>query len=100
MLWGQPWSRKRLTEAWSYERKTNPALRPLLDADLVLHGLRGHVCVRLYRAGCTTRDVAELVGMSEPMVARYTRISIQKENAIAAILKLEPRNPLNSKVST
>lgn len=99
-IWGQPWTRKRLTEAWSYERKTNPALRALLDADLVLHGLRGHACVRLYRAGCTTRDVAELVGMSEPMVARYTRLSVQKENAIAAVLKLEPRNPLNLKVST
>src|SRR5262249_36384382 len=57
-IWGQPWTRKRLTEAWSYERKTNPALRALLDADLVLHGLRGHACVRLYRAGCATRDVA------------------------------------------
>jgi integrase len=99
-MWGMAWTRKQLTEAWSYERKTNPALKPLLDADCVLHGLRGHACVRLYRAGCTTRQVAELVGMSEPMVARYTRLSVQKENALAAVLKLEPRNPLNLKIST
>jgi hypothetical protein len=66
-----------------YERKTNPDLRPLRDAGLVRHGLRGHACVRFYRAVCTTRQVADVVGMSEPMVARYTRLSIQKENALA-----------------
>ena len=88
-MWGMPWTRKRLTEAWSYEVKTNPDLRGLREAGLVLHGLRGHACVRLYRAGCTTRQVADMVGMSEPMVARYTRLSIQKENALAAVIHLE-----------
>jgi len=87
--WGEPWRRQQLTEAWNYERDRNPALRPLRDAGLVLHGLRGHACVRLYRAGCTTRQVADMVGMSEPMVARYTRLSVQKENAIAAVIQLE-----------
>jgi integrase len=97
---GQPWLRERLSEQWTYERNHNEALRPLRDAGLVLHGLRGHACVRLYRAGCTTKEVAELVGMSEPMVARYTRKSVQKENALAAILRLEPRNPLKLKNTT
>ena len=87
--WGEPWTRKQVTEAWSYEVKTNVALYQLRDAGLVLHGLRGHACVRLYRAGCTTRQVADMVGMSEPMVARYTRLSIQKENALAAVYQLE-----------
>jgi integrase len=97
--WGEPWDRQQLTEAWSYERKTNPALRPLLDADLVLHGLRGHACVRLYRAGLNSRDVSVLVGMSVPMVERYCRLSDQKKNALAAVLKIEPHKPLNLKVS-
>jgi integrase len=97
---GQPWLRERLSEQWTYERNHNEALRPLRDAGLVLHGLRGHACVRLYRAGANTRQVADMVGMSEPMVARYTRKSVQKENAIAAIFKLEPRNPLKLKNTT
>jgi integrase len=96
--WGLPWERQQLTEAWNYERRHNPALSDLRK--LVLHGLRGHACVRLYGAGCTTKQVADMVGMSEPMVARYTRLSVQKENALAVVLKLEPRNPLNSKVSS
>ncbi len=85
--WGDPWTRQQLTNAWTYERDTNPHLAPLKG--LVLHGLRGHACVRLYRSGCTTRMVADMVGMSEPMVARYTRLSVQKENALAAVYQLE-----------
>jgi integrase len=84
---GRPWTREALTAAWNYERETNVELRELRE--LVLHGLRGHACVRLYRAGCTTRQVADMVGMSEPMVARYTRLSVQKENASAAVIHLE-----------
>ena len=30
-----------------------------------------------------------MVGMSEPMVARYTRLSVQRENAMAAVYHLE-----------
>lgn len=84
-----PWGRKQLTQAWTYERDTNPALAPLKAAGLVLHGLRGHACVRLLRAGANTRQIADMVGMSEPMVARYTRLSAQKENASAAVYHLE-----------
>jgi integrase len=87
--WGQPWTRQRLTNAWSYERDTNPHLLELKKAGLVLHGLRGHACVRLLRAGANTRQVADMVGMSEPMVARYTRFSEQKANALAAVYHLE-----------
>jgi hypothetical protein len=64
-------------------------LKPLRG--LVLHGLRGYACVRLYRAGCMTREVAEFVGMSLGMVERYCRLSIQKENAMAAVIRLEGR---------
>ena len=86
---GRPWTRKDLTEAWSYERETNPALAPLKAAGLVLHGLRASACVRLRRAGATIPQIADMVGMSEEMVARYCRFSIQKENAVAALYHLE-----------
>lgn len=92
---GRPWTRSKLTFAWWYERDNNPALAPLRacgpdkDKPLVLHGLRGHACVRLLRAGATTRQVSDMVGMSEQMVGRYTRFSVQRDNASAAVINLE-----------
>jgi integrase len=86
---GQPWTRRNLSHVWGYERDTNPLLAPLKEAGLVLHGLRGTACVRLLRAGANTRQVSDVVGMSEAMVARYTRFSEQKENATAAVLHLD-----------
>lgn len=84
---GTPWARTALSNAWDYERSTNPALASLVD--LVLHGLRGTACVRLRRAGATIAQIADMVGMSEQMVARYCRFSIQRENAAAAVYHLE-----------
>jgi len=86
---GQPWTRQHLSHAWGYERDTNPLLAPLKQAGLVLHGLRGTACVRLLRAGANTRQISDMIGMSEEMVARYTRFSEQKENATAAVLHLD-----------
>jgi integrase len=84
---GIPWTRKALTWAWIVERDGNLALRPL--AGLVLHGLRATACVRLLRAGANTRRIADMVGMSEPIVGRYCRFSVQRENASAAVLYLD-----------
>lgn len=91
---GSAWTRKELTDAWTYHRETNPDLAPLRkagpdDRPLVLHGLRGTACVRLKRAGATTAQIADMVGMSEEMVANYCRFSLQKENAVAAVYNLE-----------
>ncbi len=92
---GTPWTRPALTNAWAYERDNNPALAPLRacgpdkDSPLVIHGLRGHACVRLLRAGATTRQISDMVGMSEEMVANYTKFSVQRDNASAAVFHLE-----------
>jgi integrase len=91
---GSAWTRKELTQAWAYERETNPDLASLRSAGpdgrpLVMHGLRGTACVRLKRSGATTAQIADMVGMSEEMVARYCRFSLQKENAVAAVYNLE-----------
>lgn len=90
---GSPWYGEQLGHAWRYQRDTRPALEPLRNVTaagisekgLVLHGLRGTACVRLLRRGANTRQIADMVGMSEPMVARYTRFSKQRENATAAV---------------
>lgn len=92
---GRLWTRKALTEAWTYQRETNAAFAsyrlcgPDLDRPLVLHGLRGHACVVLVRAGANTRQISDMVGMSEEMVKSYTKLSEQRQNAVAAVIHLE-----------
>lgn len=92
---GGAWTPDALSDAWSYHRDHNPALAllrligPDKDRPAVMHGLRGHACVVLLRAGANTRQIADMVGMSEAVVARYTRFSLQQENASAAVYHLE-----------
>jgi len=82
-------TRPELTKTWAYERDTNPHLAKHKELGLVMHGLRGHACVSLLRAGCNTRQIADMVGMSEKTVLRYTRLSSQRQNATAAVHLLE-----------
>lgn len=79
------WTCDQITAAWVRHRDSNPHLEPVKLAGLVIHGLRGHACVRLVRVGATTRQVSDWVGMSEAMVKSYTKLSDQKENALAAV---------------
>lgn len=86
---GAVWNRKMLTSAWTYHRDHTPELAAHKEAGLVLHGLRGTACVRLRRAGANVPQIADMVGMSVEMVARYCRFSLQRENAVAAVFHLE-----------
>lgn len=93
---GRPWAtRNALSMAWTGHRQTNRKLEELwyLGPDheqrARLHGLRGYACVQLLRSGANTRQISDMVGMSEPMVANYTRFSLQKSNAVAAVIHLE-----------
>jgi integrase len=90
---GQPWTRQQLSDQWLRERNTRPALAPLKEARLRLHGLRATAVVRLRRAGATTGQIADMVGMSELMVNRYCRFSKQRDNALAAVHYLD-RTPV------
>jgi integrase len=86
---GQPWTRAQLSDQWLRERENRVALAPLKAEGLVLHGLRATAVVRLRRAGANTGQIADMVGMSEVMVKRYTRFSVQRENALAAVHYLD-----------
>jgi integrase len=86
---GQPMTRPQLSDQWLRERDTNAALAPLATAGLSMHGLRATACVRLRRAGAHTGQIADMVGMSELMVKRYCRFSLQRENALAAVVYLD-----------
>ena len=63
----------------------------------MLHGLRATAVVRLRRAGATIPQIADMVGMSAPMVARYCRFSVQRENALAAVHYLDKNKPERKK---
>lgn len=86
---GMPFTRPQFTDAWRRARKGLAALISLKEAGLVMHGLRATAVVRLSRAGATTRQIADMVGMSEKMVARYCRFSVQRENALAAVRHID-----------
>jgi len=82
---GQPYTRPQLSWNWNEERDTNENLEPLKEAGLVLHGLRATAVVRARRRGAKVLQISDMFGMSEPMVARYSRLADQRENALAAV---------------
>jgi integrase len=82
---GTPYSREMLSWHWYKERATNDRLKALEDARLVLHGLRATAVVRLRKAGARTLQIADMIGMSEPMVARYSRLADKVDRALAAV---------------
>jgi integrase len=94
---GAAWTRPVLSQQWIRERGSNPALAPLLAAGRVIHGLRATACVRLNRSGATARQIADTVGMSIQTVEKYLRKSVQRDNALAAVLHLDRANSARTK---
>lgn len=88
---GTPFERNGLSKAWGLERAHNEALVPLRDAGLVLHGLRGTCVVRRRKGGMSQLQIGNMIGMSEPMVARYSRLADQVDMALAAVHQLNAR---------
>lgn len=80
---GRAFTRPQLSDQWLRERDTNVALAAIREAGLVMHGLRGTAVVRLRRAGVPVALICDMVGMSPQMVARYSRFSVQRDNAVA-----------------
>lgn len=87
---GRVWPNPRAASmAWDYERQNNPHLTEHRDTPLVIHGLRGHWCVKASREGLSDHAISDMIGMSVPMVSRYTRHSRQQDNAVAHVISLE-----------
>lgn len=82
---GLPFTRAQLSDQWQNARDTLPELAQLAKAGCVLHGLRATAVVRLRRAGATTGQIKDMVGMSEQTVNRYCRFAVQRDNALAAV---------------
>jgi hypothetical protein len=86
---GTTYTREHLSWHWNNERDSNPALAPLKEAGLVLHGLRATAVVRARRAGATVLEIASMFGMPEPTVARYSRLADQRNMALGAVCHLD-----------
>lgn len=89
---GAAWNPNTISTRWARQRDGNPALMPLHNIEfegmvknLTLHGLRATACVRLLLAGANTRQISDMVGMSEQTVKGYTRFAEQKRSAIAGV---------------
>jgi integrase len=90
---GKPYTRENLSWHWNKERDTNPALVPLKEGQATLHGLRATCVVRLRKRKASALQIANMIGMSEPMVARYSRFADQREMALAAVHHLNTGTP-------
>lgn len=83
---GRPYSRKRLSIHFDAIREEIPEL-----ADATLHGLRATAVVRLRRAGLSTAQIQDVIGMSMAMIERYSRFADRKASGKAAIIHLAAR---------
>jgi integrase len=86
---GKPYVRSLLSWHWNNERDHNEALAPIKTAGLVLHGLRATAVVRARKAGANPLQIASMIGMSVPMVTRYSRLADQGEMAMAVVHMLD-----------
>lgn len=93
---GSPYMRRQLTDHWADERDQNHALGSLRDlgyktkkdSSVVMHGLRGTRVISLRKAGASVPMISSMIGMSPPMVTRYSRFADQVDMALAAVHKL------------
>jgi integrase len=83
---GKPYTRKRFSLHFDEQRKDIPEL-----ANVTLHGLRATAVIRLRRAGLSTSQIQDVIGMSMGMIERYSRFADRKASGKAAIVSLAER---------
>jgi integrase len=81
---GQRYTRKLFSKHFAEARDQVPEL-----AGVTLHGLRCTAVIRLRRAGLSTAQIGDIVGMSLPMIERYCRFADRKTSGKAALLTLK-----------
>ena len=83
---GRPMTRKVLDRHFADQRDAIPEL-----AGCTLHGLRSTRVIELRRAGLTTTQIQDQVGMSLAMIERYCRFADKKANGQASVVHLAER---------
>lgn len=83
---GKPYTRKLFWHHFTQQASDIPELE-----GVTLHGLRATAVVRLRRAGLSTAQISDIVGMSLQMIERYCRFADKKESGKAALISLAER---------
>lgn len=83
---GVPYTRNRFSLHFDEAREKIPELK-----GVTLHGLRATAVVNLRRAGLSTAQISDCIGMSIAMIERYCRFADKKANGKAALINLAER---------
>ena len=95
---GRIWKAHDLTCVWDLEKNRNEQLAEHRESGFAYCTVCGAtVAFRLSRHGLTDHQIGDIVGMSIAMVGRYTRLSVQRENALAAVVQLSQHKSLKVK---
>jgi integrase len=89
---GRPLTTDLFHAMWTREMLKQPQGR-VRSEGFVFHGLRKSATVKLAEAGCTTKEIAAVTGMSLAMVEHYSKGADQLRLARAAMRKLEGNGP-------
>lgn len=80
---GKPYTRKLLDTQFARARDGIEAMK-----GATLHGLRATAVIRLRRAGLSTAQIGDIIGMSLTMIERYCRFADKKASGQAAVVRL------------
>jgi len=69
------------------DARQGPRAHPELDG-VVWHGLRANAVIRLRQSGRSAMEISDAIGMSVPMVERYSRYADRKAGGKALLLSL------------
>ncbi|MPZ36775.1 MAG: tyrosine-type recombinase/integrase [Rhizobiales bacterium] len=87
---GKPFSTNQLWKVFNKAREDHAELK-----DAVWHGLRANAVIRLRQSGYSTAQISDMIGMSPPMVERYSRHADRKAGGQAVLLALKQGQTAN-----
>jgi integrase len=80
---GKPFSTNRLWKVFNKAREDHPEVAG------VPHGLRANAVIHLRQNGYSIAQISDMVGMSPPVVERYSRHADRKAGGQAVLLALK-----------
>jgi integrase len=90
---GRPFTTNQLWKVFSKAREEHSTL-----ADAVWHGLRANAVIRLRQDGYSIAQISDMVGMSAPVVERYSRHADRKAGGQAVLLAIKSGKNKNGTV--
>lgn len=92
---GRPFTTNQLWKVFNKAREDHHDLK-----NAVWHGLRANAVIRLRQGGYTTSQISDMIGMSPPMVERYSRHADRKAGGQAVLLAIKAGQNKNRTVKS